>query len=94
MLSPNTFKQNFQKSEHKPKIENTNGPLQGINILEFSYLVAGPMANMILSDQGANVVKIEIDNYLDPSRKIGTNKSTSLSSLFACLNRNKKSTII
>lgn len=52
------------------------------------------MANMILSDQGANVVKIEIDNYLDPSRNIGTNKNTLLSSLFACLNRNKKSSII
>lgn len=52
------------------------------------------MTNMILSDQGANVIKIEIDDYLDPARYIGTNKDTSLASLFACLNRNKKSLII
>ena len=35
------------------------GPLAGINILEFTQIIAGPFAGMLLSDMGADVIKVE-----------------------------------
>jgi len=35
------------------------GPLQGITIVEFTQIIAAPFGGMLLSDMGANVIKIE-----------------------------------
>jgi crotonobetainyl-CoA:carnitine CoA-transferase CaiB-like acyl-CoA transferase len=35
------------------------GPLDGLKVLDLSWGIAGPMASMLLSDQGAQVTKIE-----------------------------------
>ncbi len=35
------------------------GPLDGINVVEFSTMIATPTAGMLLADMGANVVKVE-----------------------------------
>lgn len=35
------------------------GPLAGIKVVEFSQIIAGPFAGMLLADMGADVVKIE-----------------------------------
>ena len=36
-----------------------HGALAGIRILEFSQIVAGPYTGLVLSDFGADVVKVE-----------------------------------
>ena len=35
------------------------GPLEGVKILEFTELIAGPFGGMLLSDMGADVIKVE-----------------------------------
>ena len=35
------------------------GPLDGVNVVEFSTMIATPTAGMLLADMGANVIKVE-----------------------------------
>ena len=35
------------------------GPLEGVRILEFSEIIAGPFGGMLLADMGADVIKVE-----------------------------------
>ena len=35
------------------------GPMTGYKIVDFSQVVSGPFATMLLADQGADVVKVE-----------------------------------
>ena len=44
------------------------GPLDGYRVLEMTTTVSGPMAAMVLADQGADVVKIEPPIVGDPGR--------------------------
>ena len=36
-----------------------DGPLDGVRVLEFSEIIAAPFAGMVLSDMGADVIKVE-----------------------------------
>lgn len=40
-------------------------PLQGIKVLDFSQRLPGPLAGMLLADLGAEVIKIEDQDYQD-----------------------------
>lgn len=69
------------------------GPLSGFRILELTTTVAGPTVGMILGDQGADIIKIEPPLIGDLGRFMGPSRA-GLSSMFATLNRNKRSLVL
>ena len=69
------------------------GPLDGYRILDFSAVISGPFATMILADQGANVIKVEPPETGDFTRSAG-NQSGGLSASFLNNNRNKRSVVL
>ena len=65
------------------------GPLDGIKVVDVSAVVSGPLAAMMLGDQGADVIKIEPlggELVRQPMFERG-----GLSSMFMNCNRNKRS---
>ncbi len=69
------------------------GPLQGFRVLELTSTVSGPMAGMILADQGADVIKIEPPMLGDLARYMGST-CNGMGAMFSTLNRNKRSLIL
>lgn len=68
-----------------------NTPLEGIKILDLSRVLALPFATMILSDLGAQVIKVEKPFIGDETRHWGPPFLGTESAYFLCVNRNKKS---
>ena len=63
-------------------------PLSGLTIVDFSTLLPGPLASLILSEAGAGVIKIEPPDGEDMRRSLP--KWGSHSAIFSLLNAGKK----
>lgn len=66
-------------------------PLQGIRILDFSRVLAGPFATQILAEMGAEVTKVERPRTGDESRSFEPQLPHGESAYFFALNRGKQS---
>jgi crotonobetainyl-CoA:carnitine CoA-transferase CaiB-like acyl-CoA transferase len=66
-------------------------PLDGIFVLDFSRVLAGPYCTMQLADLGARVVKIEQPGKGDDTRAWGPPFVGTESAYFLSVNRNKES---
>jgi crotonobetainyl-CoA:carnitine CoA-transferase CaiB-like acyl-CoA transferase len=84
-----------------PKNERTDhqsGPLSGIHVLDFSRVLAGPYATMVLGDLGADVIKVEQPGTGDDTRMWGppfmASGAQRESTYFLSVNRNKRSVTI
>jgi CoA:oxalate CoA-transferase len=74
-------------TDTKPK-----GALDGITVIDFSHMRAGPQCTQMLGDMGATVIKIEAPDG-DGTRKFG--KALGGESVdFLSVNRNKKSIVL
>src|SRR6266853_1102697 len=65
------------------------GPLHGFRIVDLTSNVQGPLATMILGDQGADVIKVEAPG--GDSTRAGANRRGGFSAGFLNNNRNKRS---
>jgi crotonobetainyl-CoA:carnitine CoA-transferase CaiB-like acyl-CoA transferase len=66
------------------------GPLHGYRIVDLTSNVSGPLATMILADQGAEVIKVEVPGIGDSTRS-GANRRGGFTAGFLNNNRNKRS---
>ncbi len=66
------------------------GPLDGVKILDCSAVISGPLATMMLADQGADVVKVEPPGAGDITRVPNFFRG-GIAALFANANRGKRS---
>jgi crotonobetainyl-CoA:carnitine CoA-transferase CaiB-like acyl-CoA transferase len=69
------------------------GPLNGYRVVDLTSNVAGPLATMILGDQGADVIKVEAPDGGDATRA-GGNRRAQFTASFLNNNRNKRSIVL
>ena len=69
------------------------GPLHGVRVVDLTNVVSGPLATMILADQGADVIKVEHPSGGDFTRAV-SNRRGGFSANFLNNNRNKRSIAI
>ena len=78
-------------------VDSDNGPgraarpLEGVRVLDLTRHMTGPYATVLLSDYGADVIKVESVPFGDPSRRTGTAFQDGESGLFLIWNRGKRS---
>ena len=70
------------------------GILTGIRVADFTRVVSGPFATMLLGDLGADVFKIERPGVGDDTRGWGPPFVGGESTYFFAVNRNKKSVVL
>jgi glutaryl-CoA transferase len=85
-------------SESKEINQTPTGPLNGIRVLDFSRILAGPTCTQLLGDLGADIIKVERPGKGDDTRAWGppfirdeTGEDTSESAYYLSCNRNKRS---
>ena len=69
------------------------GPLEGITILDLTWVLSGPFGAMVLCDLGAEVIKVERPPHGDLARTTGPHLN-GVSGYFMSINRGKKSVSI
>jgi crotonobetainyl-CoA:carnitine CoA-transferase CaiB-like acyl-CoA transferase len=71
--------------------QGSRGPLEGLLVADFSRVLAGPFATMLLGDLGADVVKVEHPDGGDETRGWGPPFLGEDSTYYLAVNRNKRS---
>lgn len=66
------------------------GPLSGLLVADFSRILAGPYATMLLADLGADVIKVEAPGG-DDTRSWQPPVRDGISTYYLAVNRNKRS---
>ena len=69
------------------------GSLSGITVLDLSTIVSGPFCTQMLSDMGADIIKVEPLSG-DPTRSWGPPFVSQESTYFMSINRGKKSLVL
>ncbi|NGP04971.1 CoA transferase [Rhodococcus sp. 14C212] len=75
-----------------------DGPLSGIKVLDLTAMLAGPFTTMLLTDLGADVIKVEPANgdrtrSIGPYR-VGDDPDQALGGYFQSVNRGKRSIVL
>ncbi|HEY3732315.1 MAG TPA: CoA transferase [Streptosporangiaceae bacterium] len=81
-------------SRRVPGAEPGGGPLAGLLVADFSRVLAGPYATMLLADLGAEVVKVEGPPGGDDTRAWQPPVRNGVSTYYLGVNRNKRSIVL
>lgn len=71
--------------------ERPTPPLSGVRVADFSRVLAGPYATMLLADFGADVIKIEPPSGDDTRHWVPPVDAAGRATYFGAVNRNKRS---
>ncbi len=66
-------------------------PLNGIKVLDFSRIIAGPLCTQQLADLGADVIKVENPDGGDDTRRMMNPSINGFGHFFVAFNRSKQS---
>ena len=69
------------------------GPLHGVRVIDLSTVLSGPLATVLLADQGADVIKIEAPGAGDLTRMVGS-RNNDMTAMFCLANRGKRSLVL
>lgn len=69
-------------------------PLSGVLIADFSRVLAGPYATMLMADLGAEVIKVEGPPGDDTRSWVPPRRPDGVSTYYASINRNKRSVVL
>src|SRR3954464_3118862 len=79
-----------QLPERTPRAEGAPTALDGLLVVDFTRVVAGPACTQTLADFGAEVIKIENPDGGDDTRSYEHADLAGESAAFVSLNRNKR----
>lgn len=68
------------------------GPLEGVRVVDLTAMISGPVATMMLAEQGADVIKVEPPTG-DLVRHMGSSRG-GMSATFLSSNRSKRSIVL
>ncbi len=74
-------------------IAGTPLPLEGVRVLDYTQIMAGPFCGMLLADMGADVIKLEKPGG-DDSRRMAPPFIAGESAAFLAINRNKRGIVL
>ncbi len=75
--------------------DEAGGPLAGLVVADFSRILAGPYATMLLADLGATVVKVEGPGLGDDTRTwVPPTAADGTATYYLSINRNKRSVVL
>lgn len=83
----------FPLAQHPDTLPGAR-PLDGVVIADFSRVLAGPYATMLLADMGAEVIKVESPAGDDTRSWVPPVRPDGVSTYYAAINRNKKSVVL
>jgi crotonobetainyl-CoA:carnitine CoA-transferase CaiB-like acyl-CoA transferase len=77
----------------RPAMDGPDVALKGVRVADFSRVLAGPYASMMLGDLGADVIKIESPSGDDTRHWQPPVDAVGQSTYFSSVNRNKRSVV-
>ncbi len=83
-----------QPAQPQGPLAKPQGPLAGLLVADFSRVLAGPYATMLLADLGADVIKVESPAGDDTRHWMPPVTADGTSTYYLSINRNKRSVVL